>query len=204
MGEKTQKIQQYKRDAVALLRDKIRQAPGLIFTDYRGLTVAQISDLRRTLRKQSAEYKVVKNSYAKIALAELGLPFQEGFLTNPTAIAMARTDVGPVAKVLFDFARESRLKVKGGMIDGKALEVLAVEAHFPAAGAPGAAGHADGHHERPPAQHDVRHEGGQLQAGAHPAGGGRAEGQRPRNHDGISLRMLHTIAVDLILKPRRR
>lgn len=128
MGEKTQKIQQYKRDAVALLRDMIRQAPGLIFTDYRGLTVAQISDLRRTLRKQSAEYKVVKNNYAKIALAELGLPFQEGFLTNPTAIALARTDVGPVAKALFDFARESPLKVKGGMIDGKALEVLAVEA----------------------------------------------------------------------------
>ena len=128
MGEKTQKIQQYKRDAVASLRDSFRQAPGLIFTDYRGLTVAQITDLRRSLRKQSAEFKVVKNNYAKIAMNELGLPFEEGFLTNPTAIALARTDVGPVAKTLFDFARESPLKVKGGMVDGQALLVAAMEA----------------------------------------------------------------------------
>ena len=128
MGEKTQKIQQYKRDAVTQLRDKIRQAPGLIFTDYRGLTVAQISELRRSLRKQAAEYRVVKNNYAKIALTELGLPFEEDFLTNPTAIALARADIGPVAKTLFDFARESPLKVKGGMIEGQALKKPAVEA----------------------------------------------------------------------------
>jgi large subunit ribosomal protein L10 len=128
MGEKTQKIQQYKSDAVTQLRDKIRQAPGLIFTDYRGLTVAQITDLRRSLRKQAAEYKVVKNNYAKIAMRELGLPFEEDFLTNPTAIALARTDIGPVAKTLFDFAKESPLKVKGGMIEGQALRAPAVEA----------------------------------------------------------------------------
>ena len=128
MGEKTQKIQQYKREAVGQLRDKIRQAPGLIFTDYRGLTVAQISDLRRSLRKQAAEYRVVKNNYAKIAMRELGLPFEEDFLTNPTAIALARSDIGPVAKTLFDFARESPLKVKGGMVDGQSLKPPAVEA----------------------------------------------------------------------------
>ena len=128
MGEKTQKIQQYKREAVGQLRDKISRAPGLIFTDYRGLTVAQISDLRRSLRKQAAEYRVVKNNYAKIALRELGLPFEEDFLTNPTAIALAQSDIGPVAKTLFDFARESPLKVKGGMVDGQSLKPPAVEA----------------------------------------------------------------------------
>jgi large subunit ribosomal protein L10 len=113
---------------VGALRDSFRQAPGLIFTDYRGLTVAQITDLRRSLRKQSAEFKVVKNNYAKIAMNELGLPFEESFLTNPTAIALARTDIGPVAKTLFDFAKESPLKVKGGLVDGQALKVTAVEA----------------------------------------------------------------------------
>ena len=128
MAEKTQKIQQYKRDAVSQLRDKFREAPGLIFTDYRGLTVAQLSDLRRSLSKQAAEYKVVKNNYAKIALGELGLHFEEDFLTNPTAIAMSRADIGPVAKTLFNFARESPLKVKGGMIDGQVLNTPAVEA----------------------------------------------------------------------------
>jgi large subunit ribosomal protein L10 len=128
MGEKTQKIQQYKRDAVAQLRARISQAPGLVFTDYRGLSVAQITELRKSLRKQAAEYKVVKNNYAKIAMNELGLPFEEGFLTNPTAIALARTDIGPVAKTLFDFAKESPLKVKGGMVEGQALKVAAMEA----------------------------------------------------------------------------
>lgn len=128
MGEKTQKIQQYKRDAVAALKEKISQAPGLIFTDYRGLNVAQITDLRRSLRKQAAEYKVVKNNFAKIALAELGMPFEEAFLNDPTAIAMTRVDVGPVAKTLFAFAKESRLKVKGGLIEGRSLKAPAVEA----------------------------------------------------------------------------
>jgi large subunit ribosomal protein L10 len=61
-------------------------------------------------------------------MAELGLPFEEDFLTNPTAIAMARADIGPVAKTLFDFAKESPLKVKGGMIEGQALKRPAVEA----------------------------------------------------------------------------
>jgi large subunit ribosomal protein L10 len=128
MGEKTQKIQQHKREAVGQLRDRIRQAPGLVFTDYRGLTVAQISDLRRSLRKQAAEYRVVKNNYAKIAMRELGLPFEEDFLTNPTAIALAQTDIGPVAKTLFDFAKESTLKVKGGVVDGQSLKPTAMEA----------------------------------------------------------------------------
>jgi large subunit ribosomal protein L10 len=128
MGERTQKIQQYKREAVGQLKDKFRQAPGLVFTDYRGLTVAQITDLRRSLRKQTADFRVVKNNYAKIAMKELGLPFEEDFLTNPTAVALARTDIGPVAKILFDFAKESSLKVKGGLFDGQLLKAPAMEA----------------------------------------------------------------------------
>lgn len=128
MGQKTQKIQQYKSEAVAQLKEKITQAPSLIFTSYRGLNVAQITELRRSLRKQSATYKVVKNNYAKIALAELGMPFEEGFLTDPTAIAMTGADIGPVAKVLMEFSRESPLKVKGGLLEGRSLKSPEVEA----------------------------------------------------------------------------
>jgi large subunit ribosomal protein L10 len=128
MGEKTQKIQQYKSDAVRQLKEVIQRSPELIFTDYRGLNVAQITELRRTLRQKQAEYKVVKNSYAKIALKELGMPFEEAFLNDPTAIAMTRADIGPIAKALFDFTRDSPLKVKGGLIDGQVLKSAAVEA----------------------------------------------------------------------------
>jgi len=128
MGEKTQKIQQYKSDAVRALKEVIQRSPALIFTDYRGLNVAQITELRRALRKRQAEYKVVKNSYAKIALKELGMPFEEAFLNDPTAIAMTRADIGPIAKALFDFSKESALKVKGGLIEGQVLKSAAVEA----------------------------------------------------------------------------
>jgi large subunit ribosomal protein L10 len=128
MGEKTQKIQQYKSDAVRELKEVIQRSPTLIFTDYRGLNVAQITELRRTLRQKQAEYKVVKNNYAKIALKELGMPFEETFLNDPTAIAMTRADIGPIAKALFDFTRDSPLKVKGGLIDGQVLKSAAVEA----------------------------------------------------------------------------
>jgi len=128
MGEKTQKIQPYKSDAVRQLKEVIQRSPTLIFTDYRGLKVAQITELRRTLRQKQAEYKVVKNSYARIALRELGLPFEEAFLNDPTAIALTRADIGPIAKALFDFTKDSALKVKGGLIEGQVLKSAAVEA----------------------------------------------------------------------------
>jgi large subunit ribosomal protein L10 len=128
MGEKTQKIQQRKREAVREIKEFIQRSPSLIFTDYRGLNVAQITELRRTLRREKAEYKVVKNNYAKIALRELGMPFEEAFLDDPTAIAMTRADIGPIAKALFEFTKDSPLKVKGGLIDGQALKTASVEA----------------------------------------------------------------------------
>jgi len=127
MGEKTQKINQRKREAVQALKDAIQKAPTLIFTDYRGLNVAQITELRRSLRREQADYRVVKNNYAKIALRELDLPFEEAFLNDPTAIAMTRADIGPIAKALYEFTKESPLKVKGGLIEGRALEPSAVE-----------------------------------------------------------------------------
>ena len=127
MGEKTQKINQRKRDAVQELKEVIQGSPTLIFTDYRGLKVSQITELRRTLRREQAEYKVVKNTYAKIALKELDLPFEEAFLNDPTAIALTRADVGPIAKALFEFTRETTLKVKGGLVEGRALKPAAVE-----------------------------------------------------------------------------
>lgn len=127
MAEKTQKIQPYKTEGIKKIRDLIEKSTDVIFTDFRGLNVAQITTLRRSLQDKEAEYRVVKNSYARLALSELGFPFEENFLIDPTAVALARSDIGPIAKVLFEFTRDSTLKIKGGLIDGKIVSSQEVE-----------------------------------------------------------------------------
>jgi large subunit ribosomal protein L10 len=128
MAEKTQKIQPYKTEGIKKIKDLIESSRDVIFTDFRGLNVTQITDLRRSLQEKEAEYRVVKNNYARLALSELGFPFDEDFLIDPTAVALARSDIGPIAKVLFEFTRDSTLKIKGGLIDGKVVSSEQVEA----------------------------------------------------------------------------
>jgi large subunit ribosomal protein L10 len=128
MAEKTQKIQPYKTEGIKKIRDLIEGSRDVIFTDFRGLNVTQITDLRRSLQEKEAEYRVVKNNYARLALSELGFPFDEDFLIDPTAVALARSDIGPIAKVLFEFTRDSTLRIKGGLIDGKVVSSEQVEA----------------------------------------------------------------------------
>jgi large subunit ribosomal protein L10 len=128
MAEKTQKIQPYKTEGVQKIRDLIQSSQDVIFTDFRGLNVSQITELRRSLREKEGEYRVVKNSYARLAMRELGFPFEEEFLIDPTALALASSDIGPVTKVLFDFTRDSTLKIKGGLVEGRIVSSSEVEA----------------------------------------------------------------------------
>jgi len=128
MAEKTQKIQPHKTEGIKKIKELMESSRDVIFTDFRGLNVAQITKLRRSLQEKQAEYRVVKNSYARLALAELGFPFEEDFLIDPTAVALVRTDIGPIAKVLFEFTRDSTLKIKGGLIDGRVASSEEVQA----------------------------------------------------------------------------
>jgi large subunit ribosomal protein L10 len=128
MAEKTQKIQPYKTEGIQKIKELIEGSQDVIFTDFRGLNVSQITELRRSLREKEAEYRVVKNNYARLAMNELGFPFEEGFLIDPTALALARADIGPITKVLFDFTRDSTLKIKGGLIEGRVVTSAEVEA----------------------------------------------------------------------------
>jgi large subunit ribosomal protein L10 len=110
-----------KEHAVQGIGGLLAQSKGVILTDYRGLTVAEITELRRRLREQKAEYHVVKNTLFKRALGNSqGL---ESFLEGPTAVAFAMEDpVGP-AKVLLDFIREKRkAALKAGYIDGRVFD----------------------------------------------------------------------------------
>lgn len=114
-------VQQYKVDQVAALRAALEEYPNVYFSDYRGLTVSQITELRNRLRELDARYSVVKNRYTKIALRELGRDGVDGYLTGPTALALVGDEAAAVSKALLDFGRNAPVTVKGGYVDGKAI-----------------------------------------------------------------------------------
>lgn len=123
------KIQEKKLEAVAFLKDRFEKVQDYFFTDYRGLTVSQITELRGKLREKGAEYRVVKNNYAKIAFGQLEHQGLEDYLVGPTAIALAGDDSGAVAKVLLEFEKDSPMEVKGGLIAGDLFDIEQVKAY---------------------------------------------------------------------------
>ncbi|KAA1419428.1 50S ribosomal protein L10 [Nocardioides humilatus] len=111
-----------KQAAVAEIADSFSDAAGAVLTEYRGLTVKQLQDLRRSLG-ENANYAVVKNTLAKIAAKEAGIESFDELLNGPTAIAFITGDVVEAAKGLRDFAKANpALVIKGGVLDGKALD----------------------------------------------------------------------------------
>jgi large subunit ribosomal protein L10 len=108
--------------AVAELTERFKDSPGAVLTEYRGLTVAQLAELRRSLG-DNATFAVVKNTLTKIAVTDAGLSDQlASMLVGPSAIAFVDGDVVEAAKGLRDFARANPLLViKGGVLDGKAI-----------------------------------------------------------------------------------
>jgi large subunit ribosomal protein L10 len=128
MVEHKTKVQKHKVDSVDAIRTTLSDSKDYIFTDYRGLTVAQISTLRSRLREKQAEYRVVKNRYAKLAFEQLDVPDVADLLVGPTALALLKDDAGAVAKILFDYARESSVSVKGAVVDRRLLTAEQTEA----------------------------------------------------------------------------
>ena len=114
-----------KEQLVDELRDKIGSAKALYYTDFTGLNVKSMTELRRRLRKQGIEYVVIKNTLALRAVNESGLVGER--LRGPTGIVVAKDPVA-AAKVLTDFAKENdkRPAVKGGLFDGRAVDAAQV------------------------------------------------------------------------------
>jgi large subunit ribosomal protein L10 len=111
-----------KAAAVAELVDSFQESTGAVLTEYRGLTVKQLQNLRRALG-ENANYAVVKNTLTQIAAAQAGVAGVDDLLTGPTAIAFINGDVVEAAKGLRDFARANpALVIKGGYFEGKALD----------------------------------------------------------------------------------
>jgi large subunit ribosomal protein L10 len=111
-----------KAAAVAELVENFQESTGAVLTEYRGLTVKQLQDLRRALG-ENANYAVVKNTLTQIAAREAGIEAFDDLLTGPTAIAFIKGDVVEAAKGLRDFAKaHPSLVIKGGFFEGKSLE----------------------------------------------------------------------------------
>jgi large subunit ribosomal protein L10 len=112
-----------KAAAVAELTDAFKSSNGAVLTEYRGLTVAQLKELRRSI-SENASYAVVKNTLTKIAAKEAGYEELDELLQGPSAIAFIKGDPVEVAKGLRDFAKANpNLVIKGGVLDGKSLQV---------------------------------------------------------------------------------
>jgi len=110
------------------VREKFSAAEAAVLTEYRGLNVAAISALRRSLREAGGEYKIYKNTLVRFAARDLGLEIDE-LLTGPTAIAFVDGDAAAVAKALRDYARTNpALVVKGGVLGTKPLSADEVRA----------------------------------------------------------------------------
>jgi large subunit ribosomal protein L10 len=111
-----------KAASVLALRERLGTCKAAVLTEYRGLTVRQLSDLRKQLKAASAEYKVVKNRLARLAVKDSALDPLAGHLKGPTGLVIAREDPVSVAKALQAFVRTTPIvAIKGGMVEGKVL-----------------------------------------------------------------------------------
>ncbi len=111
-----------KVQAVADIREGLESAEAVFLTEYRGLSVQAVQDLRRSLRKSGAEYKVVKMTLAKLAAGDAGIDGLDEFLAGPTALAFAKSDPVATAKALKDFSRDHEVFIlKAGYLSGNVL-----------------------------------------------------------------------------------
>ena len=118
-----------KERVVERLTERIREAPAMIVTDYRGLTVTQVAEVRRSLREAGATFHVTKNTLARIAAKQADRPDLVALLEGPTAIAFVADDPAPAAKKLSDIARQTRiLAVRGAVMEGQTLSADEVRA----------------------------------------------------------------------------
>ena len=118
-----------KAAVVAEVREKFAVSNSVIVTEYRGLSVGALANLRRALRPLGAEYKVYKNTLVKIAARDGEMAAVDSMVGGPVAIAFVNGEVSAVAKALRDFAKENTaLKLMGAVVDGKAVDAKGVKA----------------------------------------------------------------------------
>jgi large subunit ribosomal protein L10 len=118
-----------KEQLVNEIADKLRESSATVLTDYRGLTVTEMTALRKELREAGVEFKVLKNTMTRRATALVNLTDLDPFLVGPTAIAFSKEDAIAPAKVLNKFAKDHKaLEIKAGVVEGKTVSVDEIKA----------------------------------------------------------------------------
>ena len=118
-----------KKTVVAEIKEKFERAQTVVLVDYRGLNVAEVTDLRNQLRKAGVEYAVLKNTMINLAIEGMGIDDVKAHLEGPTAVAFGYEDMIAPAKILSEFAKKSKkLTIKCGVCDGAFLDQKGVVA----------------------------------------------------------------------------
>ena len=118
-----------KKEIAEKLHGDFSQASIVIVTDYKGLTVDEVTDLRQRLRAVGVEYRVVKNTLLRIAAKETDADLIKDSFVGPTSISLGYDDPVSPAKVLSEFAKDNKkLEIKIGVLDGKVLDLSAITA----------------------------------------------------------------------------
>lgn len=129
MAMLTKKVQPAKTAAIEEAKKTFAGYDEFIFADYRGMTVEQISSLRKKLREKESVLKVVKNNFARIAFKERNIDSVAELLKGPTVVAMGKEDSNVIAKTLFDFAKDNPvLTVKGAYVGNELFDAAKIEA----------------------------------------------------------------------------
>ena len=126
----SEKVLKQKQAEVAALAEKIKSAKCVLLTEYRGINVTDVTELRAKLRSSNTEYKVMKNNIIRRALAECGIEGLDDVLVGPTAIILDNEDYLAPSKAIYEYAKANDFyKIKGGIIDGKVVpteEIIAL------------------------------------------------------------------------------
>ena len=123
-------VTQQKQAVVAQMKETLSEAKGAVLVGYSGLTVAQVTDLRRKFLAEGVEYKVIKNTLTRIAANELGYEAFSEHLEGPTALATSSTDAVAPARILENFIKDTKteaLTVKAGIVEGEVLDAAKVQ-----------------------------------------------------------------------------
>ena len=118
----SEKIINQKKEEVSKLAEKMKEAKIILLADYRGINVAEVTELRANLRKANSEYRVIKNNITRRAFAEAGLEVDASLLEGPTVVVMNNEDYLDTAKAIYEFSKDHEFyKIKGGVIEGKVM-----------------------------------------------------------------------------------
>ena len=117
-----QAIIKQKEEEVNSLAEKMQNAKLVLFADYRGITVEDVTNLRSTLRKSNSEYKIVKNNISRRALEKCGIEGLNEAVEGPTAVIIGKDDYLEPAKAIYEYTKDHDFyKIKGGVVEGKVM-----------------------------------------------------------------------------------